>query len=351
MTMATCAPTRRIRPTTIADLPRLCDLFEAFRSSSVYAQYGPAHPEVSTALLERLLTHPDAIIFGAEDERTLVGMIGVMVTPHPMTGERMATELFWWMDPAHRGQGLALLSRAERWASDQGAVRLLMVSPHGSPDVERMYTRLNYVPVETSWQKSLSWFARAAPRRLGREPHGIVVHDDVLTDPVTYRQQALTQRFRPVRDGMVLFQGIAPCADPTLPLWIVQHYPSVQPTWSFFRQSAQDQVEPHFIHTDVSMGDWTAILYLTPNPPDEDGTGFWRHRETGRVRSVEISAAEATRWADVTAWDRWHVVSGQFNRLVLFPSALYHARAIPENYGQGNDARLTQVVFGTGRLR
>jgi len=349
VTTVVSAPVRTFREATATDVPRLAEMFERFRAEGPYAAYGPAQPEVSTALIELLITHEDGVILVTARDDRLVGMLGVMVSAHPWTGERMATELFWWLEPEYRGDGAWLLRRAEHWAEGKRAVRLLMVSPQ-NPTVDRIYEALGYAPVETSWQKSLQWFDRHAPRECARlYPHGIVVHDDVLPDPMAYRAMALQQRFQAVQDGAVTFQRMAPCADPVLPMWIVRHYPQLTPTLSFFRQGEQDQTEPHYIHTDASMGDWTAILYLNSEPPPEDGTAFWKHRETGQVRSREVSAQEAATWFD-DAWELWRVVEAKFNRLVLFPAPLYHSRTMRQNYGHGDNARLIQVCFGTGRL-
>jgi GNAT superfamily N-acetyltransferase len=337
------------RPAALADLPRLCEMFERFRSESTYAQYGPAHPEASTKTITLLLTSPDGVIIVSEDADRLTGMIGLMVIAHPWSGERCASELFWWLEPEHRGRGAWLLRRAERWAVAQGAERMVMVSPL-SPDVDRLYQALHYAPMETLWVKPLDWFTRNQAKPHGRPRYGIVVHDDVLADPSAYRAMALRQPFQAVQDGDVTFQRMAPCANPTLPMWIAQRYPQLTPTLSFFRQGEQDQVEPHYRHTDVSMGDWTALLYLTPDPPADDGTAFWRHVPTGDVGSVQLTKEAMAQWDDAALWERWHTVHAKFNRLVMFPSRLYHSRALYRNYGVGDKARLTHNVFGVGTL-
>lgn len=182
----------------------------------------------------------------------------------------------------------------------------------------------------------------------------IQIHDDVLPDPEAYRARALQRRFQTVQDGVVQFHGISPCADPTIPMWLVQHYPQLQPTTSFFRQSPLGQVEPHTIHDDRSMGDVTAIYYLTPHPPEGDGTIFWWNTRTGATaassETPEEQQAEAQSWFDPSQWEIATRVAAKFNRLVLFPANLFHSRAIPENFGAGESARLIQVIFSSGAL-
>jgi hypothetical protein len=167
---------------------------------------------------------------------------------------------------------------------------------------------------------------------------------------VAYRAAALAGIFGEVMG----FSGIQPAEDSTLPTWIVRQCPWLTPTVSFFRLSPAGQEEPNYIHTDRDMGHWTAILYLNPTPAEGDGTTFWRHRATGAVSSLtndtQALRDEQLAWRDLTQWEPAVQLGAQFGRLVLFSADLFHSRAIPENYGAGDDARLIQVVFGTGAL-
>lgn len=184
----------------------------------------------------------------------------------------------------------------------------------------------------------------------------VQVFDDVLPDPLEYRARALTLPFNsvPIAEGVV-FHGIAPCADPTLPDALRRLFPGVDTGLTFFRQSPAGQPEPNYIHTDRDMGDWTAILYLNPEPAEGDGTTFWESRETGvRASQAKTEAdfrAEWPTWRDLSAWRRWRTVDAKFNRLLVFSAPMFHSRAIHENYGTaGVDARLIQLVFGRGLL-
>jgi N-acetylglutamate synthase-like GNAT family acetyltransferase len=172
----------------------------------------------------------------------------------------------------------------------------------------------------------------------------VLFFDDVLRDPLAYRQQALALSFGDVAAGNDVFHGIAVCTDPAIPSFVAAKVtPSALPQLSFFRQSPEGQREPNYIHSDQTMGDLTGIFYLTPRPPDGDGTSFWRHRESGAT-SGPFNAAEAQ---DLGRWERWEHVTARFNRLLIFQSDLFHSRGLIENYGRGKDARLIQVVFWT----
>lgn len=183
----------------------------------------------------------------------------------------------------------------------------------------------------------------------------VIIIDDALQDPQSYRSAALVSAFHSVAVGPAVFHGIAlDVPDIALPRGIVERFPHLTPTMSFFRQSPAGQAEPNYIHTDLDMGEWTGILYLTPDPPSGDGTAFWRHLATGAVGSVAATdAARLDEWMDwrqTEKWERWQTVEAVFNRLLLFPARLFHSRAIAENYGDGDGARLIQIVFGTGAL-
>lgn len=181
------------------------------------------------------------------------------------------------------------------------------------------------------------------------------VFDGVLADPVAYRAAALAGPFGSVSvAGDQCFHGIQITDDPTFPRWITERFPQLTPTLSFFRQSPAGQLEPNYVHTDRDMGDWTAILYLNPQPAAGDGTTFWRHRKTGDFGSWTNDAValedEHRAWRDLKQWEPVARIDAKFGRALVFSAERFHSRTLPENYGTGDDARLIQVAFGIGAL-
>ena len=180
----------------------------------------------------------------------------------------------------------------------------------------------------------------------------ILVWDDVLPNYPAYVKAARQRTYETIAIGPIVFSGISVCLDSLVPDLIQQRYPTLAPTISLFRRSPLGQPEPSYIHTDRDMGEWTAILYLTEDPPEGDGTVFWRNRETGHTASVARDPqefyAEWAMWQDRDRWEPWHLVQAHPNRVVVFQGPLFHARAIEANYGEGLQARLIQTVFGTG---
>lgn len=178
----------------------------------------------------------------------------------------------------------------------------------------------------------------------------IRIFDDVLLEPARYRAEALRAEYRSYDFGHCVFHGIA-TGEPSAHLldFIRAVDPKLEPTLTFFRKSPLNQAEPNDIHTDVDMGDWTALLYLNPAPPAGDGTNFWTHKATGEISSA-IPHERSIEGRDRDAWVLREHVAGKFNRVLVFPGVLFHSRAIHENYGSGENARLVQVVFGKGEL-
>jgi GNAT superfamily N-acetyltransferase len=336
---ARAAVTYRIA--TIDDVPRLVAMGCA-QLAAVYADTMPAHPQHLDALIRQVLQTPACAVFVAEQAELVVGMIVMTLYRHPQSGLMTAGEVAWWMDPGARGHGRALLARAERWALENGAEQVQMVAPATQERLGLLYTRRGYVPLETTYQAPVTPAMSA-----------LAVHDDVVPDLAAYRTAIRAQPFRTVEPHPgAIFHGIGEAGNDLLPNWIVAHYPTLTPTLTFVRQSPAGQEEPHFIHTDQDMGEWTAIAYLTDEPQAGDGTTFWRWRQTGCVRSLATTTDEQltewTAWRDVTQWEAWTTVRARPNRVVLFPAAYFHSRAIAENYGAGETSRLIQVVFGTG---
>ena len=178
----------------------------------------------------------------------------------------------------------------------------------------------------------------------------LIIIDNVLENPEQYRANALAQEFKTYDFGHCVFHGIAisvPSAE--VPKAIIDQNPQLTPVLTFLRKSPQDQVEPHYIHTDIDMGEWSAVLYLNPNPPAGDGTNFWTHKETGAIESV-IPHERSVEGRNQDNWTLREHVNAKFNRMVMFPSSYFHSRAIFDNWGHLDDARLIQVTFGTGAL-
>src|SRR5215475_9331429 len=99
----------RIRAATVADVPRLVALGASFITQTAYRTLLPVNGDQIAGLLERLIADAQGVVFVLERDDVVIGMIGMYGFVHPISGERVASEVFWWVEPDVRGSGLKLL--------------------------------------------------------------------------------------------------------------------------------------------------------------------------------------------------------------------------------------------------
>lgn len=151
----------------------------------------------------------------------------------------------------------------------------------------------------------------------------VILFDNVIQDPKEYVKDILKNGFTDILDGEKVFKNIQPRDyNDEFALFVTDLFSDYYVKWNFVRKSPLNQEEPNFVHTDEMMGDITAILYLSENHPDNDGTTIYD--EDGNTSCVLYS---------------------KFNRMVLFDSNVPHSRNIFENFGEDDNARLIQVIF------
>lgn len=125
-----------------------------FLEATPYGRICPVNPARLQAVVETCFAL--GVIFVAEVERQVVGMIALVALNHPFTGTRYADELAWWVEPEYRHTllGTRLLRWAESWALEQGLAFVKMIAPADS-SVGAVYARMGYQAVETAYHKEL----------------------------------------------------------------------------------------------------------------------------------------------------------------------------------------------------
>lgn len=152
----------------------------------------------------------------------------------------------------------------------------------------------------------------------------IKILDDVLPDPMAYLSEVKRLSFRDLTLGADTFRGIAASHRRDVDR-VAESQTNASAVLSFFRRSPEGQLEPNYVHSDEAMGRFTGIYYMNPEPADGDGTAFWV--------------------CEGGEWKRDRLVPAKFNRLLTFSAGLHHSRALFNNYGEGDGARLIQVIF------
>lgn len=83
------------------------------------------------------------------------GMLLAMTMPFLWGTKSTATEMAWWVEPAHRknGVGKALIERFQDWAKLKGCTAITLTSLDNS--VNRLYDRLGYKLCEQTYIKEI----------------------------------------------------------------------------------------------------------------------------------------------------------------------------------------------------
>jgi GNAT superfamily N-acetyltransferase len=140
-----------IRLACESDVPRLVEMGRRFRNETGYNKHLAENPAKMAELASQLAAAGGVLV--SERAGQIVGMIGIFLFPHFLSGELVAGEVFWWVEPEHRGEGIKLLREAEKQARERGAVKLQMIAPN--PKVAALYERLGYEFVESAYQRTL----------------------------------------------------------------------------------------------------------------------------------------------------------------------------------------------------
>lgn len=143
-----------IRKATMDDMPRLIQMGRHFIGQTGYQRHIAANDIQMQVLAHHLMTNENTTIFAFERDGELIGMLGCMIFDHPVSGEKIASEVFWWVEPESRGVGFDLLRQFEKWAKAKGAAKMQMGAPAGTT-VGKFYERLGFLEVETLYQRDV----------------------------------------------------------------------------------------------------------------------------------------------------------------------------------------------------
>ena len=119
-----------------------------------YAEHLSGNRQALTEMFETLMERPAGCVIVAETDGVLAGGICGHVYRHPMSGNLVASEVGWWMDPHKRGAGMRVLRAFEAWARAHGAEAIQMIAPNAR--VGSFYARLGYRLAETTYQRRLA---------------------------------------------------------------------------------------------------------------------------------------------------------------------------------------------------
>ena len=150
-----------IRLATHDDIPALIECGRRFHAEAgVLDEVGAKFsPERLRSTLAGLVEQYDkACVVVAEKDGAIIGGAAALAYPSFFSDTMSAQELFWWIDPAHRGATTALrmLWMLEQWAGSAGCQTLTMVAI-AIPDspASRIYLRQGFKVLEAHFVKEL----------------------------------------------------------------------------------------------------------------------------------------------------------------------------------------------------
>lgn len=92
-----------------------------------------------------------------EKQGKIVGFIGFYIAECSLDGTKAAEEAFWYVDEAHRGQGIKLFRKAEDVMKSLGCEAIVMVHmSHSMPEkLKKVYEKFGYGEMETRYVKRI----------------------------------------------------------------------------------------------------------------------------------------------------------------------------------------------------
>jgi GNAT superfamily N-acetyltransferase len=143
-----------LRRATLADLPALVPLFDAYRQ--FYGQ--PSDPGLAERFLGERLAGHESVIFLAEQGDALLGFVQLYPSFWSVAAVRswILNDLF--VSPAHRkgGAGKALMERAREHARETGAGGLSLATQRTNVTAQRLYESLGWVRDEEFFHYELA---------------------------------------------------------------------------------------------------------------------------------------------------------------------------------------------------
>ena len=143
-----------IRQAMTEDAADVLALLRRLVTTSHYTQGVAFNEDHVAGVVAGLLADPSAAIVVAGEGGTLIGVIGLKQYDDLISGESLAAQIFWYVEPSHRhGVGVTLLSTAEEWAASRGVQRIQMME--AEPKFASLYMRRGYAPGPRVWERSL----------------------------------------------------------------------------------------------------------------------------------------------------------------------------------------------------
>ena len=146
-----------VRNATQDDIPRIVEMARTFYADSGYTAIAEASIPSLAGLA--IITMESGVMLVAEADGAVVGMACLFVEPFTFNPSVMvASEIAWWVDPAHRGSLLAkeMLSVIDDRCKALGVNVIRMATLANSPpQAAALYERLGYTKADSYYMRIL----------------------------------------------------------------------------------------------------------------------------------------------------------------------------------------------------
>ncbi len=116
----------------------------------------------------------------------------------------------------------------------------------------------------------------------------------------------------------------------------------------FFRASPDGVHVPNQVHNDLSMGEYSLMVYMNRRKDCTGGTSFLRHKEMGFDRNTVCDEELEAALRDGKNPDKWDVTMTcpmEENRALIFSAELMHRAEPVGGFGSGDEARVVLTAF------
>lgn len=149
----------KIRPAIISDMPGIVRCAESFFEYAEYAKNGMTLDKSAfEKKVEWYIKDEKGIVLLLVNQGNVCGGISGYVSEWDFNpAVKILIEFFFWIDPEYRGNGVRLLKAFESIGKENGAQKIVMISPQTflKSKVDRMYEKFGYQPTEQFWMKGL----------------------------------------------------------------------------------------------------------------------------------------------------------------------------------------------------
>lgn len=137
------------------DIPAIVEMACQVHQESIFNAIAPFIADDAAEIFTKMLGQPNHSLLVEGDPAFAVFAVRFqrMIANHQCW---LAMELFWFVEPGHRGKGIKFVKDVEAWVREQGAHALdLSVATGLDPRVMKLYDRMGYVPSEIHFTKVL----------------------------------------------------------------------------------------------------------------------------------------------------------------------------------------------------